>query len=115
AKFVYQRTKQPRCCGVQSADESRPILGAIDFFLNTSENLLNLLIKFCAVGNDQNTSIGNIFAYPLGKPDHGQALTRTLRMPDNSAFAVLNKLMSRIGSKKLVMATGLFYARIKHN
>jgi len=112
---VNQGADQPRVMGMQPSHQIGPALGAQDLLLHPAKYLLNLLIKFGAVSDDQHPAVGHIFTDPLGQPDHGQALAAALGMPDDAAIPAVDIGLGSPNTEILVMAAGLLGARIKHH
>ena len=74
AELVDQRADQPGRGGVQRRDQVGAALRAVNVFVDALEDLLDLLVEFGAVGDDQDAGILHVLANPLGEPDHRQAL-----------------------------------------
>ena len=99
--------------GVELCDQVRAACGAVDFFVDALEDLLDLLIQFGAVGDDQHAGIGDVLPYPLGQPDHRQALAAALGVPDDAALALSHALLGGFHPEILVMAADLFDAGVE--
>ena len=85
-----QRADQPRLGGVERGDQVRAAFGAVDLLVDALEDLLDLLVQFGAVGDDQHAGIGDVLPNPFGEPDHDQALAAALGVPDDAALAPLH-------------------------
>ena len=112
---MHQGADQPGIMGMQTGHQIGTALGAQDLLLHPTEYLLNLLIEFSAVGDDQHPAVGHIFADPLGQPDHGQALAAALGVPDDAAIPAADICLGGTDAEILVMAAGFLGARIKHD
>src|SRR5208337_5416569 len=80
---------------------------AVDVLVDALEHLLDLLVKFGAVGDDQDAGILDVLANPLGEPDHRQALARALGVPDDAALLPLHVILRGTDSEILVVAAEL--------
>lgn len=98
---------------VEGVDQIGTAGGAVNVFFNADENLFDLGIEFGAIGNQQDAGVGDVFADPFGEPDHGQAFAGALGVPDDAPFAALDVLLGGMDAEVLVVAAGLFGARIE--
>src|SRR5690554_763973 len=114
-KFVYQRADEPWRITVELLNKIASAFGSVDILIHTPVNFLNLFVQFGAVGNDEHPGIVDVFAYPFGKPYHGQAFTATLGVPDNTAFSSLCMILRSFYTEILVGAAELFHAPVEHN
>ena len=89
------------------AIRSAPLVGAVDVLVDALEHLLDLLVQFRAVGDDQHAGILHVLANPLGQPDHRQALARALGVPDDAALAPLHVILRGPHAEILVVAAEL--------
>src|SRR5712691_3172355 len=87
SKLVDECAGQPRCGGVESIDQILSAFCAVNVFVDALKHLLDLLVQFGAVGDDQHTSILHVLPNPPGEPDHSQALAAALGVPDNATHA----------------------------
>ena len=71
------------------------------------------MIQLGAVGDDQHTRIGHLLADPLGQPDHGQRLARSLGVPDDAAFPLLEALLRGAHAEILIVSAGLLDAGVE--
>ena len=79
------------------------------------KDLLDLLVQFGAVGDDQHPRILHVLAYPLGQPHHRQALAAALRVPDDAALAPADELLRGLHAEILVVAAELLDAGVEHD
>src|SRR5205814_9201078 len=79
-------------------------LRAVDPFVHALEDLLHLFIEFRAVRNDKHARVRYVLSYPFRQPYHRQAHARTLRMPNDAAFATPHEILSRLRAEVLVVA-----------
>ena len=110
-----QGADQPGFGGVEFLHQVFSAGGAVDVFTDTLEYFLDLFIQFYAVGDDKYARIGHVFADPLCEPDHRQAFSAALCMPDDAAFTLTGALLRGFDAKVLVVAGKFFGAGIKHN
>ncbi len=89
--------------------------GAINIFIHAHKHAFDLFIQFGAVSHNQHAGVWHIFTDPLRQPDHRQAFTRSLCVPDNTAFTTGNMLFSRLDAEELIMAAEFFHPDIKGN
>ena len=115
SKLVDERAEQPGRGGVEFVDQVLPAFRAVDVFVDALEHLLDLLVQFGAVGDDQDTSILHILANPLGQPDHGQAFAAALGVPDDAALALAHPFLRRTHTEVLVVAADLLHSGIEHH
>ena len=104
---------QPGRGGVELDDEVLSACRAVDLFVDAFEDVLNLLVQFGAVGDDQDTRIAHVLANPARQPDHSQAFAAALRMPDNATLALPYAFLRRTHAEVLVGATELLHAPIE--
>ena len=112
---MNQRTDQPGRRVVERADQVGTALGPVDVFINTVKDRFDLLVEFRTVGDDQDASIFDVFANPLGQPDHRQAFAGPLCMPDNSALTSADELLRGPDSEVLIGSAQLLNSRVKHD
>src|SRR5207249_9678048 len=113
AELVDEGGDQPLVAGVENLHQVGAALRAVDVFADALEYLLDLLVQFSAVGDDQHAGITHVLAYPLGQPDHDQALAATLGVPEDAALTALHARLRRPHAEVLVMAAGLLDARVE--
>ena len=88
--------------------------GRADHLLaHVSENPIDLLIEFVAVGNHEDTALGIVFQQPLGEQDHEDALAAALGMPDDAAFVAMNKFLGLLDCDVLMYPWQLLLPAIK--
>ena len=73
-KLMNQRAEQPRLGLSQPGHQINAAFGPAYFLIHANEDLFNLLIKLGTIGDDEHPGISDVLPYPLGQPDHGQAL-----------------------------------------
>ena len=98
---------------IETSDQVRTTLCPIDLFFHAQEDLLNLIIKLRAVGNDQQTSVAVVLQNPFSQPDHGQGLAATLAVPDDATLSASNEILGCLDAEVLVVPTDLLCTRIK--
>ena len=114
AELVDERADQ-RLGGVaERLREIGPALRAVDVLVHTHEDLLDLLVKLLAVGDDEHPSVHvPEFADPLRQPHHREALPAALGVPDDSAFASADVLPGRLHPEVLVVTADLLGAGVE--
>ena len=95
--------------GVELGDQVRAALGAVDVLVDALEHLLDLLVQFRAVGDDQHAGIGDVLPNPLGEPDHDQALAAALRVPDDAALALASRMSCAARTPKYWLCRQSFF------
>ena len=74
-----------------------------------------MLIQCRTVGDDQHSGVINIFANPLGQPNHGQAFPRTLGVPDDSTLAPVYEWLGSLNPEVLIGPTKFLDPCIEDN
>ena len=108
-----ERTEQRWVGGIELGKEIRPAATAHNRFVDPQKDLFDLLVQLGAVGDDEDTGVGDIFAQPLGEPDHGQTFAAALGVPEDAPFALTHPRLRCLDAKVLVVATELFGAAVK--
>ena len=103
-ELVDQRAEQPRVGLVESGDQIGAALGPHDLFVHALEHLLDLLIEFGTVGDDQDPGVADMLPNPFGQPHHGQALSRPLGVPDDPARTPSDMILRGPHAEILVVA-----------
>ena len=119
AELVDKRRDEPVPARIERCDQIITALGMVRRLPGLLESVRDLLVEFVAVGDDNNPRVIAMFADPLCKPHHHQRLARSLRMPDNAAFLLLDSRLGGIERENLVRAhnllhTGIEYDRVVH-
>ena len=115
AELVNQRAEQPGRGGIQPGDEVRAALRPVDLFIDPKKDLLDLLVQFGAVGDDQHPGVLHVLANPLGQPHHDQALTAPLSVPDDAALAPLHMGLRCAHTEILIMPAQLLDAGVEND
>ena len=100
-ELVDERAQQPGRRGTEFCDELRPRRDAGRRRILTDDSgvphhALDLFVQFIAVGDDQDAGIRVVLHQPLGEQHHEDALTTTLGVPDDTALALADTLLSRL-------------------
>ena len=103
-ELVDERAEQRRGVGVELGDEVGAARGAGDVLADALEDHLDLLVELDAVGDDEDTGVGDVLADPLGEPDHREALARALGVPHDAALAALDERLGGPDAEVLVVA-----------
>jgi len=85
----------------------------MDAFVHALEDLLNLIIQFSAVGDDQYAGIAVVLTYPFCQPYHSQGLSAALGVPDDAAFPAVDEVLCRLYAEVLVVTTEFLITRIE--
>ena len=115
AELVDKRRHQPVRVRVERLDEIIAAHGLVGLLSGFSESVGDLLVKFVAVGDDDDAGILLILANPLRKPHHHQRLAGSLRVPDDAAFLLLDPRLGGVQRKHLVRTHHLLHARVEHD
>src|SRR5207244_3289134 len=93
AELVDERADQPFVAGVEHAHQLRAAPSATDVLIYALEHLLDLVIQFGAVSDDQHARIPYVLAEPFREPDHHKALAAALGVPEDAALTSLRALL----------------------
>ena len=100
---------------LQHLDEMVPTLCPDRMLSCILEAILNLLIQLIPVGDNHHAAVIDILPNPLRKPNHREALSGALGMPDNTALLVLDAHLGGHDGKVLVWPGDFLHAAVIHN
>ena len=112
AVLVNKRADDGILVFIQDRKQIGTAFRPVHLFFYIDKEALDLIVQFVTVGDDNHAAVVNVLDDPLGEPYHDERLAGTLRVPDNTAFAVLNTLAGSNVRKILVMATDFLDSRI---
>ena len=115
AKFMDEGAEEGMLVFVEFVDEILATFGAGHLFSHAIKYPNDLLVEFISIRDDEDAAVVDVFPYPLGEPNHAEALAAALCMPDNAAFPIPDKEATGLYAKKLMRPADFFYASIKED
>lgn len=114
-KFVDEGAEEPGGRLAETGHEIFAALGAIDGFACVGEYVVNLFVKFGAIGDDDDAGVGDVFEYPLGEEHHCDAFATALSVPDDAALTIADVRLGGLDAEVLVDAGEFFDACVEED
>ena len=114
-KFVDEGAEEPGGRLAETGHEIFAALGAIDGFACVGEYVVNLFVKFGAIGDDDDAGVGAVFEYPLGEEHHCDAFATALSVPDDAALTIADVRLGGLDAEVLVDAGEFLLAAVEED
>ena len=118
-KFMDEGAEESGGGFAELGHEVAAAAGAIDGFACVGEYVVDLLVEFGAIGDDDDAGVGMIGEGPFGEEDHGDAFATALGMPDDAAalsfYGIANVGLGGFDGEVLVDAGEFLFACVEED
>ena len=93
----------------------RPALCPSNIFVDPIKNLFNLFVEFGPVGDDEHACSRDGFEDRFREPDHCEAFSAALRVPDDTAFSASYIFLRGFDTEELVVSADFLDTSIEYD